>query len=184
MAIKTSVVRITGGNLSGRKLFFPSGLCHPMGDRERLALFNSLAHNFSLENACILDLFAGSGALGIEALSRGATRATFVEKNHTLTHALEKNLQTLGAIDRATVLTKKVSSALAELTDANFDLVFADPPYDHLQPDFLMDIAKILAPNGIFILSNPVGANPEAPELSLVDSRTYAGCQLDFYQAI
>lgn len=174
-------LRITGGILSGRKLTFPSNLCHPMGERERLALFNSLSASRDFNGARVLDLFAGSGALGVEALSRGATHATFVEKNHALASQLKSNLETLGILEHATILPKNVFTVLDELTGSKFDFIFADPPYDNLQPDFLQNIANFLADDGIFILSNPANTNPDVPNLKLISQKTYAGCQLNFF---
>ncbi|MBR0480641.1 16S rRNA (guanine(966)-N(2))-methyltransferase RsmD [Candidatus Saccharibacteria bacterium] len=174
-------LRITGGTLSGRKLTFPSNLCHPMGERERLALFNSLSASRDFDNVRILDLFAGSGALGIEALSRGAAHAVFVEKNHTLANQLKSNLEKLEVFGYATVLPKNALTVLDELTGLKFDFIFADPPYDDLQPDFLQNIANFLTDNGIFILSNPVNVNPDVPNLRLISQKTYAGCQLGFF---
>ena len=173
-------IRISSGELHGRKIPLKSGLCHPMGERERLALFNSLsALDFS--NFSILDLFAGSGALGLESLSRGAKEVIFIESNPELAQNLKTNLKNLNLSNRGKVIPKKVQSALEELPTPKFDLIFADPPYDNLQPAFLEKIPALLKTNGIFILSHPKGTSFEIQGLTLKTTRTYANCSLTQY---
>ena len=192
---KQTSVHITSGELRGRKISFEADLCHPMGERERLALFNSLS-SYDFSKLCILDLFSGSGALGIEALSRGAKSVTLVENNPKLAKNLKANLEMLNLADRATIIPKKVQvtiddflAAKTNSTPSNhsnspttFDLIFADPPYDDFQTDFLSHIPTLLSKNGIFVLSHPKNTSFEIPSLTLKSTRTYAGCTLSFYQ--
>jgi 16S rRNA (guanine966-N2)-methyltransferase len=118
-------MRVIAGQLGGRRLQTPSGAAtRPTAERVREALFSILG---DLDGAAVLDLFAGSGALGIEALSRGAARATFVERAPRALVALRANLASLALTDRARVLG---GDALAALRTADkYDLVFLDPPY-------------------------------------------------------
>jgi len=129
-------MRVVAGELGGRRLVSPEGTAtRPTTDRVREAIFNSLGSAGLLEGALVADLFAGSGAIGIEALSRGAERCVFVERHRTALRALEENLDTLGLRDRSKVIAADANSAAATV-DA--DIVFADPPYDFdAWPEFL-----------------------------------------------
>ena len=119
-------MRVVAGDLRGRRLVTPAGATtRPTSDKVRQATFNALESAGDLEGALVLDLFAGSGALGIEALSRGAARATFVERDRGALEALRANLAALGLADRSTVV---VGDALRH-TDGRWDLVLLDPPY-------------------------------------------------------
>jgi 16S rRNA (guanine966-N2)-methyltransferase len=100
----------------------------PTTDRVRESLFNVLASRVDFEGASVLDLYAGSGALGLEALSRGATSAAFVESDHRAATVIAKNIASLGVA--ATVRRGPVAAVLAGGADRPADLVFADPPYD------------------------------------------------------
>jgi len=121
-------MRVVAGEFGGRKLVSPEGTStRPTTDRVREAIFNSLASSGVLEGALVADLFAGTGAVGIEALSRGAERCTFVERDRTALRSLGANLDTLDLADRSRVLT---SDALAVAATIDADIVFADPPYD------------------------------------------------------
>ena len=121
-------MRVVAGELGGRKLVSPDGTStRPTTDRVREAMFNSLASSGVLDGALVADLFAGTGAIGIEALSRGAERCTFVERDRTALRALGENIDTLDLSDRSRVLT---SDALAVASAIDADIVFADPPYD------------------------------------------------------
>lgn len=123
-------MRVIGGDLRGRRLQTPRGVdTRPTADRVRESLFNVLAP--VIWDAAVLDLFAGSGALGIEALSRGASRAVFAEVDRTALRVLQRNLETLGLLDRAEVHQMPADRALRQAiaAGAQFDLVFLDPPY-------------------------------------------------------
>jgi 16S rRNA (guanine966-N2)-methyltransferase len=123
-------VRVVAGSLRGRRLVAPSGPgTRPTSDRVREATFNALASLDVLRDAAVLDLFAGSGALGIEALSRGAARCTFVEQARPAIAAVRQNLDALGLTERATVVTKDADRFLASAATGPFDLALADPPY-------------------------------------------------------
>jgi len=121
-------VRIVAGEWRGRTLSAPPGIeTRPTADRARETLFSMLASRLgTFEGLRVADLFAGSGALGFEALSRGAASVTFVENDPQAAAAIKRNVDALGAGDRVRMLT---GSALALPHSAGFDLVFADPPY-------------------------------------------------------
>jgi 16S rRNA (guanine966-N2)-methyltransferase len=122
-------VRVIAGSLGGRRLKAPRGLrTRPTSDRVREALFMALE---PLTGARVVDLYAGSGALGIEALSRGAARADFVDSDRTAREALEANLASLGLGGRARVWPLALPAGIARIRDAlrAADLVLADPPY-------------------------------------------------------
>lgn len=121
-------MRVVAGELGGRKLVAPDGLTtRPTTDRVREALFNSLDSHGLVEDAIVVDLFAGSGALGIEALSRGAARCTFVERDRDALRALRENIAALRIADRCTVVT---SDVIAWLPAARgIDIALIDPPY-------------------------------------------------------
>ena len=122
------VMRVVAGELGGRRLVAPAGTStRPTTDRVREAIFNSLGSAGLVDGALVADLFAGSGAIGIEALSRGAHRCVFVERDRAALRALDENLDALDLDDRSKVLASDAMSVAASL-DA--DIVFADPPYD------------------------------------------------------
>ena len=119
-------MRVIAGRLGGRRLTAPRGLAtRPTSDRVREALFSALG---DVRGARVLDLYAGTGALGIEALSRGALQATFVESARPALAALRENLASLGIEDLGRAVASPVGRALTGLRGP-FDLVFADPPY-------------------------------------------------------
>ena len=121
-----AIVRIIAGEFKSRRLVAPEGdQTRPTPDRLREALFSALGN--CVEDKVFLDAYAGSGSVGIEALSRGAKRAIFVEKHPKALAALRANLASLGLTDRATVITTAVSRALATQPA---DIIFLDPPYD------------------------------------------------------
>jgi 16S rRNA (guanine966-N2)-methyltransferase len=122
-------MRIVAGQARGRRLVSPSGTeVRPTGDRVREAVFNALGSLGVVHGARVLDLFAGSGALGIEALSRGAAHTTFVDSSRASLDAVRRNLVTCGLEDRATVVRAQALGWLRSDAD-EFDLVLLDPPY-------------------------------------------------------
>jgi 16S rRNA (guanine966-N2)-methyltransferase len=108
----------------------PGSRTRPTTDRVREAIFNALWSRGAVEGARVADLFAGSGALGVEALSRGASHVTFVDRDRAARAAIRRNLETCGVADRATVVDMRVETWLGALgADVRFDLAFCDPPY-------------------------------------------------------
>lgn len=169
-------IRITSGLYRGITLKSPNSLkTHPMGAREKLALFNILQPY--LKNAAVLDLFAGSGALGIEALSRGANSATFVEKDKNALNTIKENLKILNLAEKSELIKSPVETFT---TPKKFDIVLADPPYDIFNPDFLEKIPNFLKPAGIFALSSP-NTPKEFKNLTLISEHTYARAHISIF---
>lgn len=123
-----AVVRVVAGEFGGRRLVAPGGVAtRPTTDKVRQAVFNALDSMGVVEGALVVDLYAGSGAVGLEALSRGAAHCTFVERDRGALDALRMNIESLRVADRCTVIAADV---LAWLPSApSVDLVFVDPPY-------------------------------------------------------
>lgn len=125
-------MRVIAGSGRGRRLVAPVGAdTRPTGDRVREATFNALASLGALEGADVVDLFAGSGALGIEALSRGASHVTFVDHDRRAVDAVEANLASTGLADRATVVCGSALLILGQARDQprRWSLALLDPPY-------------------------------------------------------
>lgn len=193
--MKSSDLRVVSGLYKGQKLRSPeSALTHPMGAREKLALFNLLQPIFfafsnsdTSESPKVLDLYAGSGALGIEALSRGAREVVFVEKSPKITRLIAENLSALNPAPTKSV-TKIFSEPVVNFCQrpeylSYFDIILADPPYDNFRPEDLASINQILGKTGIFILSSPAKIEPpELPGLQQETTRTYAVARLTIYR--
>jgi 16S rRNA (guanine966-N2)-methyltransferase len=122
------VTRLISGVAGGRRLRVPPSGVRPTGDKARQALFNSLASLLDLDGAAVLDLYAGSGALGLEALSRGAGRVVLVESGPKVLPVLRANVAAVG-LPGAVVVAGSVPTVTAGRPPARFDLVLADPPY-------------------------------------------------------
>ena len=127
MTAQLGTLRIIAGDYRGRRIAVPPAGTRPMADRVRESLFAVLEPRIS--GARFADLCAGSGAVGIEALSRGAEHAYFVERSRDAAQIIQANLAALKLTDRGTLQCAEVLSALGA-TDAQFDLIVADPPYD------------------------------------------------------
>ena len=130
-------VRVVAGELRGRRIESPEGnTTRPTTDMAREAIFNSLGSHYDLSGARIIDCFAGTGALGIEAISRGAGHVTFIERDKHALEVLKLNIDTLGIADRSTIVRGDALTQVAQCKDAT--LVLADPPYDFAKwADFL-----------------------------------------------
>ena len=168
-----NTIRITSGKFRGRVLSTPGGKTHPMGERERLALFNMITD--VVPEAVVLDAYAGSGALGIEALSRGAKSATFVESSSSAVRTINDNLKRLG-INGDAIIAKIPNYEPGEL----FDLVLADPPYDRFNLADIEQLEKYVKKGGVLVLSHP-GEAPEIKGLELQKSHKYAGATISVY---
>lgn len=169
-------IKITSGKYRGRAIKSPnSKLTHPMGAREKLALFNMIADY--LPGATVLDAYAGSGALGIEAMSRGAKYAVFVEKSPRIAQIIHKNLAELRLAEMAEVYTK---DAVNFLTADEFDIIIADPPYDNFDIRGVENLTKFLKKTGVLVLSHP-GETPEISGLKSDRTRKYAAARISIY---
>lgn len=174
----TNEVRISGGEFRGRKLKTPGGDTHPMGERERLALFNMLGKD--IEDAYVLDAYAGGGTLGFEALSRGAKDVIFIEKNQKACDVICENAEALGIPEAGTPLCGKVEEFLPITTD-RFEIIFADPPYDEFNPRIIDALKDVLGWDGLMIVSHP-GEPTEIDGVTIVKSKKYARARLTIYQ--
>jgi len=152
-------VRVVAGSLRGRAIVAPDGQAtRPTTDRVREALFNALASAGGIEGSRVLDVFAGSGALGIEALSRGASHCTFVERDRAAVDAIRRNVANLGLGDRTSIVVGDVLARLATLPPV--DLVLADPPYGFADWTALLDgLMPLTSTTGLVVLESgdPVG---------------------------
>jgi 16S rRNA (guanine966-N2)-methyltransferase len=179
-------LRVTGGRLSGRRLRTPrSRAVRPTSDRVRESLFAVLG---DLEDASVLELYAGSGALGIEALSRGARRAVFVERAPAALAVLRENLAGLDLAPAARVVAADVAAGVRRLgrEGERFDLVLLDPPYgarDRERALGALLYAGILAPGAQLVVErsrrHPLGA---IPGLAVVTERRYGDTVLTWLE--
>lgn len=148
-------MRIIGGTFRGHRLTAPKGPTRPTTDRTREAVFNLLQSRADLHGTRVLDLFAGSGALGLEALSRGAAEVTFVEKAGAALGVIRKNAAALGVADRCRIVRADALRWLGRRPESYFDLAFADPPYALDGLVQLPDLVRPhLAPGGLFVLEH------------------------------
>lgn len=173
-------IRIVSGLFRGTSILSPGvSSTHPMGAREKLALFNSISGH--LQGAKVLDLYAGSGALGIESISRGAQSATFVEANSKVCQTIKQNIAKLQLQSCTEVVCQKVADFVVRTTDL-FDIILIDPPYDNFPTD-LSNMAKLLAPDGIVALSHPNNSEIEMPGLECFSTKKYAAARISLYRA-
>jgi 16S rRNA (guanine966-N2)-methyltransferase len=177
-------VRIVAGRWGGRRLVAPAGAAtRPTSDRVREALFAILGR---LDGACVLDLFAGSGALGLEALSRGAAKATFVDSAPAATRAIRVNAQALGAIAEVRRQDARGFLRNAQRAAATYDLVFLDPPYrqaGRLGPELSALLAPVLAP-GARVVSESDRRAPLDLDLPRTDERNYADTLIRIHEPL
>lgn len=182
-------MRVLAGTFKGRRLVTPAGSrTRPTADQVRIALMDTLTPR--LPGARLLDLFAGAGGVGLEALSRGAAHATFVERDARAVAALRENIATLGVAAQARVLPLDVRRALARLADAGerFDLVFLDPPYES---DALgaalgaLGDGAVVATDGLVIAQHLTKRPPAAAEgrLHAFRTRRFGETTLTFFRA-
>ena len=175
-------MRITGGGLARRTLEAPRGdRTRPTTDRVREALFSALGSRTTLAGARVVDLFAGSGALGLEALSRGAVHATFVEQHAPTLALARRNAVALGVADQAAFVR---ADALAHLrrTPGPFDLILADPPYGLDRLAALPGEARPrLAPGGLLVLEHDARHDFDGAD-GWLQSRTYGGTVVSLFE--
>lgn len=183
-AMHHPTVRVIAGTARGRKLRTPSSdSVRPTSDKVRGAIFNVLAARRDLRGATVLDLFAGTGALGIEALSRGASRAVFVEKDARTAALVEENLELTRFRDAA-----RVVKADAERLDLGslgaYDLVFADPPYALAAASrAVASLGAVLGEGGIAVVEHRRGGEPPVPAgLEAFDRREYGSTGVTFFR--
>jgi 16S rRNA (guanine(966)-N(2))-methyltransferase RsmD len=184
-------MRITGGTLRSRTLQAPRGRStRPTSDRVREALFGILSSLGGLDRARVLDLYAGTGALGLEALSRGAARAVLVESSREALAAVRANVEALGQRDSARVVAGLVRASIGRLVrEGPFDLVLADPPWALVDEGeaaaALADLARAggLSEDALVVLEHAArSAPPEIEMLVRGETRRYGDTALTFYK--
>ena len=180
-------MRVIAGALKGRRLVTPKGdRSRPTADQVRIALLDTLTP--WLTDARLLDLFAGAGGVGFEALSRGAAHATFVEKDPRAVGALRENVETLGVRAHARILRGDVARELVRLhaEGARFDIVFLDPPYEVDAAPTLLQLGggSLLAPGGVAIAQHLTKKAPPERIGALLAFRTrrFGETTLTFYR--
>jgi 16S rRNA (guanine966-N2)-methyltransferase len=174
--------RIIAGTARGRPLVVPRGDgTRPTSDKVRGAVFNVLGQFF--EGGEVLDLYAGSGALALEALSRGCARATCVESDRRAAEAIERNAAACGFADRLEVRREEVERALGRLPGAAFDLVFVDPPYALGPAAALAALARVVRPGGRVVAEHAARALPADRHgaLALADRRAWGQTGVSIY---
>jgi len=177
-------VRIIAGTRKGARIAAPKGAAtRPTGDRVREAAFNLIG---PVDDATVLDLYAGSGAMGLEALSRGARRCVFVESDRAACRVIQANLEKLG-LTGAVVRCRDAVAALRDEVAAGrrYDLVLVDPPYSEYASSLQMALSALLPdmlePDGLVVLETGSTTEPELP-LELVTSRRYGSSRLTLFR--
>jgi len=176
------IVRIIAGSLGGRKIDAPDrSSTHAMSERARNALFNSIGAIINGQR--VLDAFAGSGSIGIEALSRGASEAVFVERDRIACKIIAKNLTSLNLEDRSTLIRTTVSNWLDSAQPGLFDIIFVDPPYSDPQFSTVRRLFALLKPGALMVLSHSgKGEVPIQDGIVVVDNRSYGNLHLTFFR--
>jgi 16S rRNA (guanine966-N2)-methyltransferase len=176
-------MRIIAGEHRGARIAAPPGRdTRPTSDRVRENVFNIVAP--WVEDARVLDLYAGSGAMGLEALSRGAAAAVFVETDAGAVRAIERNLDKL-RLRGATVVRLDVTAALAREAAAGrkYDLVLLDPPYSMTDFDPLgRYLAGVLAEDGLLVVETAARVEPALPDLAVRTSRKYGSTRVTVFE--
>ena len=180
-------MRVISGTCKGKRLFSLKGLnLRPTSDRVKEAIFDILQDQ--IEGRQVLDLFAGTGALGIEALSRGARGAVFVEESPRSLTVLRKNIEECRVKDRAQVLAREVMTGIKilEAKGESFQLIFLDPPYGKgVAHKTLKALAasSIVSPDTMIVAEHAAADDISSiPHLERVDARKYGGTRVSFFQ--
>lgn len=189
-------IRLISGIFKNHKIISPnSRQTHPMSERARNAIFNSIQQE--IQDAEVLDAFAGTGALGLEAISRGAKKVIFIEKNRLAQKILSENMKIVEKNEKAgevKLIRSSVSSWLNSsgsrlergdlLENLTFDVIFADPPYYDPQFSTIKKLSKRLKSGGILILSQPKEIeNFEMENLTLISEKKYSGAKILFFRS-
>lgn len=174
-------MRIVAGSRRGARIFAPRGLdTRPTSDTAREAAFNLIG---PVDGASVLDLYAGSGAMGLEALSRGAAGAVFVESDPDACRTIRRNLEKL-RLHGAEIVCDDVLRFLAS-ERRRFDLVLVDPPYDVVESVAMrlaLYLPSLLAEGGLVVLESSSQTQPELPPLALRTSRRYGSARMTLFE--
>jgi len=182
-------VRIVGGELRGRPLATPRTQdIRPTTDRTRESLFNILSHKYpeALDGGRVLDCFAGTGAVGLEAVSRGATHALFVETSVEGRGLIRTNIETLGLQGRTRILRRDATDLGSSGNLDPFDLLFVDPPYEQGLGEKAMAAAALggwLKQGALAVLEERASVDPRPMDgFKLLDSREFGETRMHFYR--
>ncbi len=178
-------MRIIAGRFGGRRLTAPKGSgTRPTTDRVREALFSILAPR--IEGARVLDLFSGTGALGLEALSRGAASATFVERDRRALAVLRTNVESLGLTGGEAEVVGETAARYLARNPEPFDLIFADPPWEdvpRLATELFPAVTGVLRSDGLLLVEHRSSMEVAAiPELKSTEQRRYGDTALSFFR--
>jgi 16S rRNA (guanine966-N2)-methyltransferase len=184
-----TAMRIVAGKFKGREIKGPaSGATRPTSDRVRESIFNILAHGiegFTIDEARVIDLFAGTGALGLEALSRGAKFCCFVEEDAAARGVIRANADACGVIGQTRIWRRDATDLGPCAPQTPYDLVFADPPYGKGLGEKALNAllqGNWLNGGGVVVLEEAARSTiPDIAGLALFDSRTYGDTQVRFY---
>jgi 16S rRNA (guanine966-N2)-methyltransferase len=181
-------VKILSGNLRGRSFDQPkTSSVRPLSDKVRAAIFDVVG---SPARFTVLDAYAGSGAAGFEAMSRGAIMVEAIEANPAVARVIERNARELGLDWGYLLHVVKLESWLAQPANqpdpdkriARYDLIIADPPYARLDTDLLQRLGRFLLPGGVLVISRSSKLKPaDLSGLTLAKQKTYGDTALDFY---
>lgn len=181
-------MRIIGGDAKGRRLYSPkNSKIRPTSDGIKESLFNILQE---VSGKSFLDLFAGCGNVGLEALSRGAAKVVFVEKSPVMVNAIRRNLLELGIINKYEILETEVARGIKKLQrkGERFDFLFADPPYEK---GFMREIfqylgeGEMISPNGVAIVQHSIREDIQGTltgTFMLTDQRRYGDTRISFFK--
>lgn len=177
-------LRVIAGKYKGRQIDAPHGhTTHPMGEKVRGALFNMLG---DIKGLNVLDAFAGSGSVAIEAISRGARHATAVDNDKSAYQTMTSNVEILDAADQLTVVQANVGSWVKRGNISKFDVVIVDSPYDKVLYLSLQKIAYAAKINAVVVYSLPTDHDFSLPksEFTKLSEKNYAGAALVFYRRL
>ncbi|MEX0934235.1 MAG: 16S rRNA (guanine(966)-N(2))-methyltransferase RsmD [Candidatus Saccharimonadales bacterium] len=172
-------MRIVGGEFKGRVINAPdSDLTRPITDKAREAVFNMLG---DVSDLLVLDAYAGSGSLGLEAISRGAKGVVAIDRSKEATKVIADNVQELGAVDRVEVVNQDITNWLEDnIGGSIFDIVFADPPFDELDETELKELSTYS--KRVFVLKHGRKIEPiEIDDMELIRSRRYGESIVSIY---
>lgn len=177
------MLRICAGQFKGKHLKLPpESISRPSSDRLRQAVFNILTNMLNFNELRVLDAFAGSGALGLEALSRGAKSVVFCENNHQAQKIIQENV--LGT--KANYANVSISNDIFQLKATPFDLVFLDPPYDiglEIKALEYLVVNQLISQNGIVVIEQRKGRVAiDHPDFTTQSPRLYGNCQITLLQ--
>jgi 16S rRNA (guanine966-N2)-methyltransferase len=185
------MIRIIAGSAKNQKINVPKNISRPLTDRIKTSLFDLIGQE--VIDSTIIDVFAGSGAFGIEALSRGAKYAVFIEENYTAANVIRKNLDKLSFTEKSRIANKKAEDFFNKNISQQYSIVFLDPPFDmefkNLEK-ILISASAFLEKNGLLIVRTTNSFDPPAiiknnssqTTTELVHTATYGKSLLSFYR--